>query len=208
MSLLENENKNQIPDFEPETSTQKKFGAFKEFLWETIKVVIISLIIIIPVRYYVIQPFYVNGASMEPNFYDNEYLIINEISYHLHVPERGDIIVFKYPKKPTDFFIKRVIGLPGEKVSIKNNKIVIYNLAHAGGFVLDESSYLPETTETNGDIEVTLGQDEYYVLGDNRTSSLDSRAFGPINKSYIIGKTWLRGWPINKFKVFKEINYQ
>src|SRR3989344_5652344 len=94
---------------------------FFSYVFELIKVVVISLAIIIPVRYYLIQPFYVKGASMEPNFYDKEYLIIDEISYRFYAPERGDIVVFRYPGDPGQFFIKRVIGLPGESIRIRNN---------------------------------------------------------------------------------------
>ncbi|MBI5254729.1 signal peptidase I, partial [Candidatus Falkowbacteria bacterium] len=86
-----------------------------ENVWDMVKVVCISLAIIIPVRYFLIQPFYVKGASMEPNFFDHEYLIINEIGYRFDAPQRGDIVVFKYPKDQSQYFIKRIVGLPGEK---------------------------------------------------------------------------------------------
>src|SRR3989339_174157 len=97
------------------------------FVFEVIKVVLISLAIIIPVRYFLIQPFYVKGASMEPNFFDHEYLIINEIGYRLAKPQRGDIVVFRYPKDPRQYFIKRVIGLPGETMRIKDGKVFVIN---------------------------------------------------------------------------------
>lgn len=195
------------PSFEPEKPGLKTLNTLGQFIWETVKIVIISLIIILPIRYYVIQPFYVKGASMEPNFYDHEYLIINEISYRFEEPTRGDIVVFHYPKSPADFFIKRIIGLPGEKVRIKNNSIVIYNDKNPDGFVLNESEYLEAGTLTNGDLEVYLEEDEYYVLGDNRVSSLDSRSFGPIKRDDIIGKTWLRGWPFDRIKIFERPEY-
>jgi len=177
----------------------------KSFIWETLKIVIVCLIIVLPVRAYVIQPFYVKGASMEPNFYDHEYLIINEIGYHLGNPERGDIVVFKHDA--VDYFIKRVIGLPGERVTIKDDEIYIYNQKNPDGFLLDESEYLPKTTATDGKVDITLKDSQYYVLGDNRMSSLDSRRFGPIERSVIVGKTWLRGWPFDKFKVFETPVY-
>ncbi len=196
-----------VPSFKPKTQKEEIANSAKSFIWETIKIVIISLIIIIPIRYYVIQPFYVKGASMEPNFHDHEYLIINEISYHFNEPQRGDIIVFRYPKNPSDFFIKRIIGLPGEKVVIANGKIKIFNAKNPGGFILDESKYLPNNVRTPNNIEIELRDNEYYVLGDNRLSSLDSRIFGPITRDAIIGKVWLRGWPFNRFKVFKQPMY-
>jgi len=118
-----------------------KGQAFSEFFWEMVRVAVISLAIILPVRYFLIQPFYVKGASMEPNFFDHEYLIIDEISYRLATPERGDIIVFKYPEDTKQFFIKRVIGLPGEEVKIQDNRVYI------NGQPLNET-YLPAGTET------------------------------------------------------------
>jgi len=167
------------------------------FLWEIIKVVIISLIIILPVRYFVIQPFYVKGASMEPNYYDHEYLIINEISYYFTEPERGEVVVFKYPNNLKEYFIKRIIGLPGERVEISNGQIKIYNQDHLQGMVLDEG-YLDAWQQTTSNKNVQLKDGEYYMLGDNRLSSLDSRSFGPVKEKHLIGKVLFRGWPISR----------
>lgn len=176
-----------------------------EFIWEMVRVAVISLVIIIPVRYFLIQPFYVKGASMEPNFYDHEYLIIDEISYRFDHPQRGDIVVFKYPKDTKQYFIKRVIGLPGERVKIDDNKIYI------NGTILNEA-YLSSETETvlalRGYGDVTLDKDEYFLLGDNRSQSLDSRTFGPVKREYIVGRTWLRGWPFNRVTFFSAPEYK
>ncbi len=176
------------------------------FLVELIEVLAISLAIIIPIRYFLVQPFYVKGASMEPNFYDHEYLLIDEISYRFHPPQRGDIIVFRYPRDPKQYFIKRVIGLPGETVEIASGKVKIYNQAHPNGQVLDEKIYLDQdqtaTTET-----ITLKADEYFVLGDNRAASMDSRYFGPIKREAIIGRVWVRGYPIDRWKHFTTPSY-
>jgi len=181
---------------------------FFSFVWELIKVVIISLAIILPVRYFLIQPFYVKGASMEPNFYDHEYLIIDEISYRFSQPERGDIIVFRYPQNPQEYFIKRVIGLPGERIQIKDGEIYIYNQQNSNGFKLNES-YLATNTKTYSLTEepINLQANEYYVLGDNRNSSKDSRSFGPVNKSFITGRVLLRGWPFNRVNLFSTPQY-
>lgn len=178
------------------------------FIGELIKIVFISLVIIIPVRYFLIQPFYVKGASMEPNFYDREYLIIDEISYRLGEPERGDIIVFRYPLDPQEFFIKRVIGLPGESIQTKGGNVIIYNEENPNGVFLEED-YLPEDLKTYGLTEdiVTLDDDQYFVLGDNRSSSKDSRSFGAVDKSFIIGKVLLRGLPFNRAKIFGSTEY-
>lgn len=176
------------------------------FFLELIQVVAISLAIIIPVRYFLIQPFYVKGASMEPNFFDHEYLIIDEISYRFSEPERGDILVFHYPNDPKNYFIKRLVGLPGETVEVANGQVKIYNDEYPNGIVLDESLYLPDeyTAQTRRD---TLKADEYFVLGDNRASSLDSRFFGPIEEDVVVGKVWVRGWPLDRWKIFSTPDY-
>jgi len=185
---------------------KSKRRAVFEFVWEMVKVALISLAIILPVRYFLIQPFYVKGASMEPNFFDHEYLIIDEISYRFNEPSRGDIAVFKYPNDPRQYFIKRIVGLPGEKVEIKEGKIFINNSEL-------KESYLPANLQTNLSLirsygTVTLANDEYFLLGDNRDQSLDSRAFGPVKKDYLIGRTWLRGWPFNRLAVFNAPEYK
>ena len=182
-----------------------KWQAISEFFWEMVRVAIISLVIILPVRYFLIQPFYVKGASMEPNFYDHEYLIIDEISYRFNEPARGDIVVFKYPKDEKQYFIKRVIGRPGETVKIQDNGVYI------NGTKLNEA-YLPESTETvlplRGYGEITLASDEYFLLGDNRSQSLDSRIFGPVKRDLIIGRTWIRGWPFSRLTIFSAPLYK
>lgn len=178
------------------------------FVFELVKIVVISLVIIIPIRKYIIQPFYVKGASMEPNFYDHEYLIINEISYRFDKPQRGDIIVFRYIRNPQEFFIKRVIGLPNERVEIKDGGVYIYNEENSNGVRLNEP-YLPKDTKTfalNLDT-FTLKEDEFFVLGDNRFSSKDSRSFGPVKKSFIIGKVLVRGWPFTRMNYFEGEKY-
>lgn len=181
-----------------------------DFTLEIIKVVIISLAIIIPVRYFLIQPFYVKGASMEPNFFNHEYLIIDEISYRFADPVRGDIVVFNPPNSKTgDFFIKRIIGLPGEKLEIRDGRIKIFNQAKPEGVALDESLYLDSSVQTfyNSNNLIKLGPEEFFVMGDNRNASLDSRSFGPILRSSIVGKVWVRGFPFNRITVFATPQY-
>ncbi len=180
-------------------------GAVAIFLLEIIQIMVIAAAIIIPIRYFLIQPFYVKGASMEPEFYDHEYLIIDELSYRLNEPARGDIIVFRYPRDPSEFFIKRVIGLPGETVEVDDGRITLVNEEHPDGVQLDES-YL-DVQFSAGHKEVQLGEGEYFVLGDNRDASLDSRSFGAIHRDLIVGKVWLRGLPLNKITVFSPPSY-
>ncbi len=177
------------------------------FLLEFVKLSAIALLIIIPVRYFLIQPFYVKGASMTPTFHDYEYLIIDELSYRFDEPKRGEVVVFRYPKDPQEHFIKRVIGLPGEEVQIKNGAVYIYNQDNPDGLILNEP-YLAagEVTTANNENKILLKDREYFVLGDNRKASQDSRIFGPVNRSFITGKVWLRGFPISKAQVFNENN--
>jgi signal peptidase I len=178
------------------------FAGALEFLGELIHVVIISLAIIIPIRYFLIQPFYVKGASMEPSFYDHEYLIIDEITYRFDDPERGDIVVFRYPNDPRQFFIKRIIGLPGERIEVLNGFVKVYEPGAERGRVLDETAYLDSAVQTVGDKDVTLGADEYFLMGDNRAASLDSRVFGAVPRDFIVGRVWFRGWPPEKIHFF------
>ena len=175
------------------------------YVVELAEVVVISLAIILPIRYFLIQPFYVKGASMEPNFQDHQYLIIDELSYRMRNPERGEVIVFRYPLDPRQYFIKRVIGLPGETVKVEDGKIIIVNAAHPGGFVLSEAYLSGLETPRNG--SWALAVDQYFIMGDNRPYSLDSRFFGPINKDAIVGRVWVRGWPMNKLDVFSAPTY-
>lgn len=177
------------------------------FVIEVAKVVVISLAIIIPIRYFLIQPFYVKGASMEPNFYDNEYLVVDEISYRLGQPHRGDVVVLRNPRHESDFFIKRIVGLPGERIQIIDGHIAVFNDTYPQGMILDESGYLASSVKTSGNQTATLKSDEYFVLGDNRDSSLDSRYFGPIVRKEIVGRTWIRAWPIGRMAVFRTHSY-
>ena len=171
------------------------------FIWETAKIIIISLAIIIPIRYFLFQPFFVRGASMEPNFENGEYLIIDEISYRFHEPERGDVVVFKYPKYPSQYYIKRVVALPNEIIKIEDGEVTIFNKENPTGFILDES-YLSEGNEfTSGNLEISLSEDDYFVLGDNRKASSDSRKWGLLPRKYIVGRAWLRAWPVNRLGI-------
>ncbi|MAF20625.1 MAG: signal peptidase I [Parcubacteria group bacterium] len=172
------------------------------FIWEITKIVVISLAIIIPIRYYLIQPFFVRGASMEPNFNSGQYLVIDEISYRFNQPARGETIVFKYPLDTSQYYIKRIVGLPNETVEVKGGQVIIYNEEFPQGMILDESSYLPQDISTRGIIKIELTQGEYFVLGDNRQASSDSRQWGPLSEGNIIGRVWLRAWPFDVAAVY------
>ena len=180
--------------------------SFLTLVWEVFKIFIVALVIIIPIRYFLIQPFFVKGASMEPNYEDNEYLVIDEISYRFRQPQRGEVIVFRYPADPKEFFIKRIIGLSGETIKIENEKITIINSAYPDGFVLDETNYL-KNIQTSGDQTITLKSDELFVMGDNRGASFDSRRWGPLPQKNIIGRVWLRAWPVTRAQIMEAPSY-
>lgn len=206
------ENKNEFLETEDEV-----YYGVGSFIWEVVKVFFWALVIIVPIRIFLFQPFFVQGASMETNFKDGDYLIINELGYkqteidlvgkHIFTVDtfkdlkRGDVVVFRYPKDPKQFFIKRVIGLPGEQVKVEGGRIMIYNNEHPEGFILDESSYLRKDLITNGAVTMSLNSQEYFVLGDNRQFSHDSRAWGPLPKDDVIGKVLIRAWPLNKAEI-------
>lgn len=175
-------------------------NATKDFFLELLKVVVLSLAIIVPVRVFLVQPFIVKGSSMEPNFHNSEYLVINKLVYRLGDPARGDVIVFRLPQY-RDYFIKRVIGLPGERVALISGAITIYNDAYPEGFRVSETEYLDPSVLTSGKVDVTLGDDEYFVLGDNRGNSSDSRYFGKVNRDALSGRAWVRLFPFTKIDV-------
>ncbi len=195
----------------PDSEEYLSLGAL---LLEMVKVIALAIVIIIPIRVFLFQPFFVQGASMEPNFHDGQYLIINEFGYkHTDIPgvgavkqfrelERQEPIVFRYPKNPEQFYIKRIIGLPGESVAIKDGLVYIFNNVHHEGYVLDESAYLGEGVKTSDMPKLTLSEDEYFVMGDNRSFSYDSRAFGPIHKKDLIGRVLLRAWPLSTITLY------
>lgn len=173
------------------------------FFLELVKLVVLAGVTIGLVRYFLFKPFIVKGQSMEPTFAERDYLIIDEITYRLREPVRGEVVVFDSPIGG-DHYLKRIIGLPGERVKVQENKVIIYNDAHPQGVVVQEG-YLSESTP--GSITTTLGDDQYFVLGDNRDASYDSRRFGPIDREDITGRVVVRGWPPNRVSTFDHPDY-
>jgi len=171
------------------------------FFWELIKVFLLAMVIIVPIRYFLVQPFFVRGASMEPNFFDGEYLVVDELSYFLRDARRGEVIVFRFPQNRSQFFIKRIIGLPGETVKINNGRVEIISDDFPSGVALDEAQYLPEDMRTGGQIMVKLKDQEYFVLGDNRPASSDSRSWGVLGEDEIVGRAWIRAFPVDRLGV-------
>lgn len=172
-----------------------KKSTFKEIVKEFVIFAIIAFGIVIPFRIYVAEPYLVDGRSMSPTFETADYLIVDKVNYGIGKFGRGSVVVFRYPNDPSKSFIKRIIGLPGETIKIQDNKVTIINPDHLEGFDLDQS-YIVHTSL--GSYEKTLSSDEYFVMGDNRAESFDSRSWGPLNKKYILGKPILRLFPFSK----------
>ncbi len=167
---------------------------------EIIQFVLLALIIVVPIRLFVAQPFIVSGASMENTFHTNEYLIVDQLSYHFNKPQRGDVIIFRYPRDPSKFFIKRVIGLPGETVEIQGSAVTIKNNQHPEGITLDET-YI-KTMQENTFLTETTAAGEYFVMGDNRDASSDSRVWGVLKEDAIVGRALFRLFPFDEVEVF------
>lgn len=182
-------------------------GSMKKYasiVWEFLKLIIIAAVIVLPIRYFIFQPFIVKGESMVPNLQSGDYLIIDEISYIISNPQRGDIVVLKYPLDASQRFIKRVIGLPGETIDVEGGRIEITKDQKT--LVLDEKKYLPNIN-TDGNVHVVLGASDYFVLGDNRQFSYDSRRWGALPRQDIIGKAIFRVFPISTMTYISDPNY-
>lgn len=174
----------------------------KNLFIDILQTLALAFAVFMTVYLFLVQPHQVDGDSMYPTFHNGEYLLTEKVSYYLHKPERGDIIVFEAPPNPDKDFIKRIIGLPGETVLIKDGQVFI------NGKKLSEP-YLPAYTYTTEGTfqEITLKPEEYFVMGDNRPSSSDSRSWGPVKRDKIVGKAWFVYWPPNRIRFVKDIEY-
>lgn len=171
----------------------------KGLVWEVVKFFLIAAVIVVPIRLYVAQPFLVEGPSMEPTFHSGDYLVVEEISYKTGNPERGDVVVAHNPNHPQLFLIKRVIGLPQETVVVENGTVTITSTAHPDGLELTEP-YIGNIRGTPTTEQ--LGPNEYFLMGDNRAQSSDSRTFGPVTREAIEGQVFLRLFP------FRDIGFR
>lgn len=173
-------------------------SSFPKYAREFITYFVIALAITLPVKLYVAQPFVVSGDSMVPTFENGEYLIVDELSYRFREPARGEIIIFRFPGDHSKFYIKRVIGLPNEVIEIESSGIFV-----GDG---DEREKIDESYLSSQPIlpreEVSLGSSEYFVMGDNRAASSDSRAWGPVSEDLIVGHVILRLLPLTKIDIF------
>jgi signal peptidase I len=181
----------------------------KRFLasaWETAEVVIIALVTVFIIRSFIAQPFLVSGASMEPTFQNGNYLLIDELTYRFREPERGEVIIFRYPGDEKEFFIKRVIGLPHETLTIADNQITITTVS--GEVITLAEPYLTESTRTFGEKTVVIEDGEYFVMGDNRSNSFDSRSWGTLKKKEIVGVARLRLFPFSQIGALHAPEYK
>lgn len=176
------------------SSTTSPLSAYQQFIKDILRFTIIALLVVVPFRFFIAQPFIVSGDSMQPTFQTGEYLIIDQLSYHFQEPERGEVVVFKAPESDARFFIKRIIGLPGETVEIQNGTVTIYNDQHPDGRRLREPYIQASRRET---MSVKLEPEEYFVMGDNRPVSSDSRSWGPLKLDRIQGRPILRLFPLS-----------
>jgi signal peptidase I len=167
----------------------------KKNIIEAVRFVFTVFILWLIIRVFIVQPFLVDGASMSPNFETTDYLLIDKLSYFIHTPVRGDVIVFKFPGDTSKYFIKRIIGLPGEKVVVRDG---VTTVTKTDGTTVTIAEPFVKNVSTSDSKELTLGPTEYFVMGDNRTSSYDSRAWGPLDKKYISGRALVRLFPFNK----------
>jgi signal peptidase I len=180
------------------TKTEELVKTKSQSFWELVRFAIIALIIVIPIRLFVAEPFIVSGSSMVPTFQNGDYLIVDKLSYELGDIKRDDVVVFRYPGNPKIFYIKRIIGLPNETVDITGNNITITNATHPQGFNLDEPFV---KNPSDNEMHFVLGSGQYFVMGDNRIASSDSRYWGPVAKNLLVGRAFLRLLPVTNIDI-------
>jgi signal peptidase I len=172
----------------------------ENFIQEVVKFSLIALLIVLPIRLYVAQPFIVRGASMEPTFHTGDYVIIDQLTYKFEDAKRGDVIIFRHPDDESVFLIKRVVGLPGETIEIIGKQILIHT--KDGKTSVLEEPYIEDERLSTNFLSVTLTEDEYFVMGDNRRESSDSRIWGALPAYEIIGRAFVRLYPVSDIGVF------
>ncbi len=189
----------------PQRKATEFIGSIGKAIYSLIETILVALVLAIVLYLFIMTPHEVVGNSMHPTYKNGEFLMANKITYRLSDPKRGDVIIFKF--SDTQDFIKRVIGIPGDEVMIKDGKIYI------NGDMLNESNYLSSSVITNGGEylhegqTITIEEGKYFVCGDNRTNSSDSRVFGPIEKEAIKGKAWIVYFPFSEFRIVQHESY-
>ncbi len=183
-------------------SEQSTWANVRRNIIELIQFIAIVLAVLLIIRFAIAEPHKVSGHSMVPNFQDGDYIITNKAVMYFSSPQRGEVVILQNPRNRDQVFIKRVIGLPGERIKLQDGKVYI------NGRILSEP-YLPAGVETNGEAyladgeQITLPAEFYFVMGDNRPDSSDSRDWGPVDKSLIVGQAWIRYWPPNAMSVIQ-----
>ncbi len=170
----------------------------KESFFDLIKFALIAIIIVVPLRVYVAKPFIVSGQSMQPTFENGEYLIIDQVTYKIEEPMRGDVVVFRYPNDLSKFYIKRIVGLPNEIITLSDGKLFVTD--QDGLETSIEEPYIAIQSHEN--FRQTLNEGQFFVMGDNRPASHDSRFWGPLNEKLIIGRPLIRLFPVTKIDLF------
>ncbi|MCZ7547034.1 MAG: signal peptidase I [Anaerolineae bacterium] len=186
-----------IAEAEPKAGPQPRARSYRRLIRDVAETAIVILAIYTLVNLTTAR-YEVQGDSMEPNFHDGQRIIVSRIAYMLGDPERGDVIVFHYPRDPDRDFIKRVIGVPGDRVEIEGGQVSVNGQRLEEPYIRGPSRYAGAWA---------LGPDEFFVLGDNRNNSNDSHDFGPIGRSYIVGRAWLIYWPPDGFGVVSHYDY-
>lgn len=175
-------------------------------LLEIIKIFVGVVIAALFIRFFIFQPFVVEGSSMEPNFHNGEYLFVQKLSYDFHQPNRGDVIVFHYPLDPSVDYIKRVIGLPGDTISVQNGQVVVNGAALSEKYLLNGQKTVLLDGSNNA-YQVTVGKGQFFVMGDNRDHSADSREGWLVPQKNVIGKTTLVLFPASDFHAIAAPKY-
>ena len=180
---------NKIPEVEAKS---------ENFWLETLRFIVVAALIVFPIRYFIAEPFIVSGSSMDPTFENGQYLIVDEISYRFEPPARGDVVIFKYPLDPKKYYIKRIVGLPNETLTMHDTSLTIKTAT--GESITWSEPYVKNSIAQ--EFTATLNEGEYFVMGDNRPASSDSRIWGPLERRYIVGKPVVRLLPVTKINLF------
>lgn len=191
-----------------ESNEGQKTNSAKHTIREWIQTIVIALLVALPIRFFIAEPFIVNGASMDPTFSTGQFLIVDRVTYRFEKPERGDVVIFEYPNNPSVYYIKRVIGLPSETVDIKDGRVFVgtstastmSERCAATPLQLTEK-YVRADHASHESLCASLGPSEYFVLGDNRAESSDSRVWGPLDRHFIIGKPVVRLLPLGAISI-------
>lgn len=194
------------PSASPVSLPVSIFQRIVNFFLDFLETIVVALSIFVVVYLFLVQPHEVKGGSMEPNFYNNEYILTDKISYKFSPPVRGDVIIFESPTNPDLDYIKRIIALPGEKIKIQHGQVFV-NGQRLDELYLSTATYLPADNSIHEGEEITIPEGSYFVMGDNRPNSSDSRVFNAISEKRIVGKAFLRYWPPSKFGLILKISY-